>query len=103
MFYILGLESFDKVLATFKSAKQNLNETLSSCELMDAQSMDMVQSHLKLKCPIGDFPFYLLLETSGCNGSHNEEKLNNFLEKCMDDGLVLDGTVSGEPSRCNVN
>ncbi|GLV38636.1 D-2-hydroxyglutaric acid dehydrogenase [Carabus blaptoides fortunei] len=97
----LGLESFDKVLATFKSAKQNLNETLSSCEMMDAQSMNMVQSHLKLKSAIGDFPFYLLLETSGCNGDHNEEKLNNFLEKCLCDGLVQDGTVSGEPSRCN--
>ena len=31
--------------------------------------------------------------------SHDEEKLSQFLERLMSDGVVLDGTVSESPSR----
>ncbi|CAG2063435.1 unnamed protein product, partial [Timema podura] len=95
----LGLNSFDDVLRTYKDARAGLGEILSSCEMMDAQSLDACTSNLKLRNPIRDFPFYMLIETAGSNGKHDEEKLTHFLEQSMADGIVQDGTVATEPSR----
>nr|CAD7394669.1 unnamed protein product [Timema cristinae] len=73
----LGLNSFDDVLRTYKDARAGLGEILSSCEMMDAQSLDACTSNLKLRNPIRDFPFYMLIETAGSNGKHDEEKLTH--------------------------
>lgn len=43
---------------------------------------------------LSDSPFYVLIETLGSNSTHDEEKLNNFLEQAMTSGLVTDGTVA---------
>lgn len=56
----------------------------------------------KFSCPIGAFPFYMLIETSGSNGDHDEEKLNNFLSLSMEAGRVADGTVTNEISKSRV-
>lgn len=53
--------------------------------------------------PIGLYPFYLLIETSGSNAEHDEEKLNKYLEKYLSNGIVLDGTVTNEPGKIKVN
>ncbi|TMW43396.1 hypothetical protein DOY81_011524 [Sarcophaga bullata] len=95
----LGLNSFDNVLQTFKNAKRNLGEILSSCELIDAKSLEATCEHFNLKSPIEGFPFYMLIETSGSNSEHDLEKLNNFLQFVMEKGDVLDGTCTGEPSK----
>jgi hypothetical protein len=70
--------------------------------MMDLLSLDAATSNLKLQRPIGEFPFYMLIETSGSNGKHDEEKLTNFLESVMAGGIVRDGTVASEPSRIKV-
>ncbi|KAK2709150.1 D-2-hydroxyglutarate dehydrogenase, mitochondrial-like [Artemia franciscana] len=95
----LGLESFENVLKTVQSAKQSLNEILSSCEFMDDESMECVTKNLGLRLPIQRHPFYMLLETSGSSSYHDEEKLNDFLEKSFNSGVILDGTLTGEPSK----
>lgn len=49
--------------------------------------------------PISEYPFYLLLETSGSNIEHDEEKVSRFLEAAMERGDILDGTVTSEKSK----
>lgn len=71
--------------------------------MADASSVGSVTGNLKVKSPIGDFPFYMVIETSGSNSSHDEEKLNKFLENVMEDQIVLDGTVSTEPEKMRVS
>lgn len=95
----LGLESYDKLLSLFKTCKKDLGEILSSCEYIDASSMNCVTSNLKLKCPIGSHPFYMLIETSGSNGDHDSEKLTKFLEDVMTNGTVKDGTLASDSSQ----
>lgn len=95
----LGLQTFDDVLDTYKDAKNKLGEILSSCEFIDQVSMECVEENLKLKAPIDAHPFYMLIETSGSNGAHDEEKLSTFLEDTVESGRVSDGTVVTEPSR----
>ena len=44
----------------------------------------------------------MLIETSGSNNEHDEEKLNKFLETAMSSSLVVDGIVTNEPSKMKV-
>ena len=96
---LLSLPDFDSVVKTFKESKHQLGEILSSCEFIDAGSMDCVTENLNLKCPLDRNNFYMLIETSGSNTEHDEEKLNMFLEKMMTAGAVEDGTVATAPSK----
>lgn len=94
----LGLESFEKVLDTFKQAKSALGEIISSCEFMDSQSLECVTQQLKLALPIEQKPFYMMIETSGSHSAHDEEKLHDFLEDLLSKGTVADGLVAASPS-----
>lgn len=51
-------------------ARANLGEILSSCEFMDAESMECVTNNLGLSSPIEKQPFYMLIETSGSKLVH---------------------------------
>ncbi|KAI4466384.1 d-2-hydroxyglutarate dehydrogenase mitochondrial [Holotrichia oblita] len=95
----LGLQSFENVLETFKLARKELGEILSSFELIDALSLDVVTGYHGLKSPITDYPFYVLVETQGSNIAHDEDKMNKFLEMAMKTGVVEDGTVTNEDSK----
>ncbi|KAM6258205.1 D-2-hydroxyglutarate dehydrogenase, mitochondrial [Porphyrio hochstetteri] len=92
----LGCQSFAKVLETFTTCRAMLGEILSAYEFMDEKCMELVERHLKLSSPVRESPFYVLIETSGSNSSHDEEKLSSFLEQALSAGLVLDGTVATE-------
>lgn len=96
---LLGVDSFETVLKVYKSAKLALGEIMSAFELADASSLDTTLTHFKVPNPISDCPFYILIETSGSNERHDEEKLSSFLEFEMGSGLILDGTVTNEPSK----
>ena len=40
---------------------------------MDWQSVDLVTRHTELSNPLEKSPFYVLIETAGSNGVHDEE------------------------------
>lgn len=95
-----GLESFEKVQTAFKEAKGQLSEILSAFELMDSRSQDMVHYVTKNKRPLeDDHPFYCLIETSGSNGEHDNEKLEKFLEYVMEKEIVSDGVVAQDETQ----
>lgn len=71
--------------------------------MMDFESMNMVETHLKLKSPVGKYPFYMLIETSTFNEGDVEEKLNPFLEQCLNEELVVNGTVTSDPGKRKVS
>uniref|UniRef100_A0A5F8H691 D-2-hydroxyglutarate dehydrogenase, mitochondrial n=1 Tax=Monodelphis domestica TaxID=13616 RepID=A0A5F8H691_MONDO len=95
----LGCASFAEVLKTFSTCKGMLGEILSAYEFMDDRCMQLVESHLRLSNPVKENPFYVLIETSGSDARHDEEKLNNFLEQVMSSGLVTDGTVATDNTK----
>lgn len=43
----------------------------------------------------------MIFETSGSNDAHDQEKLNNFLKKAMDESLIVDGIMTSEPGKIN--
>lgn len=95
----LGCQSFEDVQKAFVKAKMMLGEVLSAFEFLDQQSMECVETNLKYRNPIDQFPFYVLVETSGSNSRHDEEKLNSYLDVMMSDRIALDGTLSSDPSK----
>lgn len=98
-----GLPSFESVLKVLKQAKRDLGEVLASCELIDESTLHVCTENLKLKSPLPEYPFYMLIETHGSNNDHDQEKLNKFLEEVMASGLVLNGTVTNEPTKMKVH
>jgi len=95
-----GLESYEKVQQAFLEAKGQLSEILSAFELMDGGSQDLVHTVTKNKRPLEDkYPFYCLIETSGSNSEHDNEKLEKFLEDVMEKEIVLDGVVAQDETQ----
>ena len=95
-----GLESYEKVLEAFKEAKKQLGEILSAFELMDAESQKFVYKKTGNKYPLeGKHPFYCVVETSGSNSEHDNEKLETFLEHVMSEEIVADGVVAQDDTQ----
>lgn len=95
----LGCETFEQLLKTFQLCRGMLGEILSAYEFLDSECMKLLNTHLKLHNPISDCPFYVVIETSGSDPTHDGEKLHNFLEEAMTSSLVTDGTVATEDSK----
>lgn len=101
----LGLESYEAVQKTFKLAKKDLGEILSSFECVDKASLEVVDEALKMQRldaqqPLeSEYPYQILIETSGSNGEHDSEKLNAFLEASIESELVADGTIAQDDSQ----
>lgn len=91
----LGVDSFDHVLKIYSQARAEMSEILSSCELIDKESVICAQENLSVSSPLSSScPFYVMLETSGGNSEHDQQKLTSFLERVMDKQLVIDGTLA---------
>lgn len=98
------MKNFESVLETYRLAKSELSEILSSCELIDRMSVENAKSSLGLRSPLTDqHEFYVLIETAGSNSAHDEEKVEAFLTKLMERGIIDDGTVTSEPSKVKVS
>lgn len=87
---------------------------------MDWQSVDLVTRQTELSNPLEKAPFYVLMETAGSNGIHDEEvshlyvytlcictywmlqKLNEFLEVAFNENLILDGLVATDLTKVYV-
>lgn len=92
----LAVSSYEIVQKVFVGARKELSEILSSFEFMDGKSQLLTSQYLKSEHPIesGEYPFYVLIETSGSNRDHDIEKLETFLANAMEEGLVDDGIIA---------
>jgi len=98
----LAVPSWADVLQVFRCAKQELGEILSAFEFLDNSSMEVHSRNpnMKVECPIGRSPFYVLIETHGSHEAHDEEKLHGALEKLLESGFATDGTVGATETQC---
>lgn len=97
-----GLESFEKVQEAFRAAKGQLSEILSAFEMMDGPTQSILRNQKGLKMPLeGEYPFYCLIETSGSNSDHDQEKLSTFLEHVMGEEIVQDGVLAQDQTQFN--
>jgi D-2-hydroxyglutarate dehydrogenase len=93
----LACDDFESCQNVLKEAKLQLGEILSAFEFIDRPALDIALSHLSgTRDPLPESwkSFYLLIETTGSNDTHDKEKLDAFLESTMEKGLVADGVVA---------
>lgn len=88
------LDSFEKIQQVFRAARESLGEILSAYEFWDEACEVLLQGEHYGKMFESSEGFCVLVETSGSDMVHDQEKLNRFLEKVMGDGLVKDGIVA---------
>lgn len=98
---LLGVSSYEAVQKVFVGARKELSEILSAFEFMDGKSQLLTGRHLKIDHPIesAEYPFYILIETSGSNKEHDDEKLETFLANTMEEGLVDDGIIAQDETQ----
>lgn len=98
---LLGVSSYEAVQKVFVESRKELGEILSAFEFMDGSSQILAGRHLNTPHPIEsqEFPFYILIETSGSNKEHDDEKLENFLGNQMESGLVEDGIIAQDEAQ----
>ncbi|KAK8049329.1 d-lactate dehydrogenase 2 protein [Apiospora phragmitis] len=96
----LAGESYEKIQQVFREAKSQLGEILSAFELMDLKSQQLVQKVRSSNSPLeGEHPFYCLIETSGSNSEHDNEKLEKFLEDVMTKEIITDGVLAQDETQ----
>jgi len=97
---LLGVNTFEDVQKAFKQAKSEVSEILSAFEFWDSKASKMFKKHSELKDALSDeYPFYVLIETSGSSKEHDDEKLNGLLENLMTDEVALDGVVAQDETQ----
>ncbi|KAK9386325.1 hypothetical protein V1515DRAFT_605164 [Lipomyces mesembrius] len=95
-----GLESYEKVQQAFVKAKGELSEILSAFEFMDTASQEQVARFSELRRPLDEpHNFYVLVETSGSNRVHDEEKLQTYLEGLMESDIIADGVLAQDETQ----
>lgn len=93
----LAVKDFESVQKVFVKAKKELAEILSAFEFMDKRSIQLTKKHIEKDTPFPleeEYPFYVLIETSGSSKIHDDEKLETFLESAMESEVVVDGTIA---------
>jgi FAD/FMN-containing dehydrogenase len=102
---ILALPTFENVLPLFRLAQRHLSEILSAFEYIDRTAYELAVKHRQGKGlndeEIEGAECFVLLETSGGNKEHDEEKLNLFLETLLesDQPLITTGALSQSPAQ----
>lgn len=97
----LGVLLYEAVQEAFVHARSELLEVLSAFEFMDRRLQELCGEFLKADAHVleEEHPFYVLIETSGLNKDHDDEKLETFLELAMELGLVQDGVVAQDETQ----
>ncbi|EKX49264.1 hypothetical protein GUITHDRAFT_104792 [Guillardia theta CCMP2712] len=93
---MLGCNNFQQVLEAVAAAKFKLAEIVSAIEFFDQQCSDLVVRNLPGMSHVLETssPFWVLVETTGSEDSHDSDKLYNFLNYCMEKQVVEGGTVA---------
>ncbi|KAM7251072.1 hypothetical protein ACFE04_022955 [Oxalis oulophora] len=93
----LACEDYVSCQRLLQEAKRRLGEILSAFEFLDEGSMNLVVNHLdgvRNPFPSTMHKFYVLIETTGSDESYDKEKLEAFLLRSLEDGLVSDGVIA---------
>ncbi|PWN26471.1 putative DLD2-D-lactate dehydrogenase [Jaminaea rosea] len=96
---VFAVDSFDAVQQVFGRVKSHCGEILSAFEFMDQDAFNLVVHH-GIKNPFeAKHPFYVLIETSGSNKDHDDEKLSGLLEELMESSMITDGVMAQDESQ----
>eukprot|EP01043_Picozoa_sp_COSAG02_P004899 COSAG02_NODE_130_length_34758_cov_80.817767_19_plen_432_part_00 len=103
---LVACPSFEHVLRVYATARETLGEVLSAIEFLDRHSIDAVlnaRPDLRDPLPPSELDscstaqphqFFVIVESGGAHGAHDNAKLDRFLSRVMESGDVIDGAVA---------
>lgn len=103
----LACPTFDSAIETLNLSRIKLGEILSACEFFDSECLELALQYLPgVRNPLGGCettskPFFVVLETSGSNETHDSSKLEEFFDCVISRGIVFDGVVAQDNSQAN--
>lgn len=90
---LLAVPGAERALSLLVSARQAMGEALTGFELMSGTSLQLVVRHCQAALPLGESPWYVLMEASSClHGLH--EAAENFLAEVLERGDASDGVLA---------
>jgi FAD/FMN-containing dehydrogenase len=99
----VACQTFAKVQETLKFAKETLGEILAAFEFMDKDVLDVVaEGNARIPISAGNgqiYPYCVLIETQGSSEEHDMTKMEDFLERSMETGVVIDGVLAQDRSQ----
>ncbi|GAA5905167.1 FAD-binding oxidoreductase [Sporobolomyces salmoneus] len=101
---VLSVPNFESVQKVFTETRQQLGEILSAFEFFDQEGLELVLEHTGAKTPFESEPeggraFYVLIETSGSNKDHDDEKLGGLLESLLENETISDGVLAQDETQ----
>jgi len=95
----LGCTTFQDVQKTLLLAKDCLGEILAAFEFMDEGVLDLVRKKKRIPVTRDDtghhnYPYCVLLETHGFHMDHDMEKMEDFFDRALEEGIVVDGVLA---------
>ena len=93
---LVALETFDDAINLLNKAKKELNNTLTTFEILwqDFYTL-MTSSPSDYKPPLNqNYPYYVLLEALGQNTNEDSERFMAFLENSLEEELIKDATIA---------
>ncbi|KAJ2556574.1 D-lactate ferricytochrome c oxidoreductase [Coemansia sp. RSA 1933] len=95
---VLGLTDFDKIQRAFVLARQTLGEIVSAFEFWEKRCTELVVEYEGYRSPLADtHEFYVLIETRGSFARHDAEKMDMFLDRLREQGLVDETRIFSDP------
>jgi len=92
---LLGAESLGEVLGIFEAARQQPALTIAAFEYFTKDCLSLVLRHRGGATPLQTpSPCYVLVEVEGPTESAAREALAQWLETCLEQGLLRDGVVA---------
>ena len=122
---LLVVTSYDDVLTILKYAKEDLGETLSAVELMDSNTLQLVQEHgfsiedsasrllqsmlkpeetsvqSKTELPTTPSSLFVLVESQGSDIEADTNKMDSFITRLFDSDVILNGSVAQDSKQIN--
>ncbi|XP_078180819.1 FAD-linked oxidases family protein [Carex rostrata] len=87
------------------AAKRGLGEILSAFEFMDSHAINLALTHLEgvtNPLPQSASKFYVLIETTGSDEANDKAKLEAFLLRTLEEGVILDGAIAQDISQASI-
>jgi len=92
----IAIDSIDDAVACLRLVKNRFGEKLSLFELMPNIAINFMEKHSEVRCPIAVthpwYAWYKIADTD--SSSHIADNHLDFLSSLMDEGLIIDATIS---------
>ncbi|MBW0470068.1 hypothetical protein O181_009783 [Austropuccinia psidii MF-1] len=101
---LLPVDNYDTIKEIYALCRQKLGEILSAFEFFDQSCFNVVLRHTQQANPFSDPQsqgFYVLIETSGSNKEHDEQKLESLMEALLERSIVADGILAQDETQFN--